>query len=141
MKTRNDVFLTLNLGFEISLEISETDIISCFASFQILNLSLESNKISFIQFIWFNFLAIGWDNSVSNSHTHVVNFVTFLLLWLNFLIFNVFHLFTFLTVLFVKTERVSALSNYSLINNFCCSLFSETFASSSFSVVDWRPWS
>jgi hypothetical protein len=51
VKTRNDVFLTLNLGFEISLEISETDIISCFASFQILNLSLESNKISFIQFI------------------------------------------------------------------------------------------
>ena len=51
VKTRNDVFLTLNLGFEISLEISETDIISCFTSLQILNLSLKSNKISFIQFI------------------------------------------------------------------------------------------
>lgn len=48
VKTGNNVFLTVDLSFEITLECSEANIISLLTSFKILNLSFESNKISFV---------------------------------------------------------------------------------------------
>lgn len=85
----------------------------------------------------FNFLPVSRDDSVSNTHAHVIDFITFLLLWLNFLVFNVLHLFTFFTVLLVHTERVGGLSDCSLFNYFSFGNL-EAISSSFFSVVNWR---
>jgi hypothetical protein len=48
VKTGNNILLTMNLSFEVTLERYKAGIISLLSSFKILNLSLESNKVSLI---------------------------------------------------------------------------------------------
>ena len=75
-----------NCSLDFSLFSTIFWLIIFLSSMKIFNLSSNCGKISIIEFLWFNFSSVSWNNPLSYSLTDLSHLILFLMFILNFYI-------------------------------------------------------
>ena len=106
-ETTDHSSLGMKLGFKILSQSCNASLISSSSSFNIINLSSESCKISIVEFMSLNLIAIGVNNSLSESLTHLSKIMDTSVFLCNLLVFEELTFFSLSSMLLVVAERWS----------------------------------
>ena len=113
LKTLDNHNLAVDLSFIITSQKCNA-LIKCFlSSMKIFNLSSNCGKISIIEFLWFNFSSVSWNNPLSYSLTDLSHLILFLMFILNFYIFLMFSLLPLFSMLFKMAKSRLIFHNFS----------------------------
>ena len=94
----------MNLRFKITLQNCNALLIGFSSSLNILNLSSESSKVSFTQFMRLNFSSVSCNYSFSDILTYLSDFILLLMFLLNFLMLHVLSLLSLFSMLLIVAE-------------------------------------
>ena len=104
LETTDDGTLRMKLSIEVLSQSCNALLISSSSSFNVIDLSSKSCKISVVEFMCFNLVAVSVNDSFSGSLTHLSQIMDTSVLFLNLLVLVVLTLLSLCSVLFVVTE-------------------------------------
>lgn len=118
LETTDDGTLRMKLSIEVLSQSCNALLISSFSSFNIINLSSKSCKISVVEFMGFNLVAVSVNNSFSGSLTHLSEIMDTSVLFLNLLVLVVLTFLSLGSMLLIMTECWSRQRcSYFMLNN------------------------
>jgi len=98
------ILLALELGLKVTLIWCDTYLQRFLASSELLDLSFEHHKVSFVKLVWLNLGFIGLYNPVSDTMAQSLDFILFRVFLLDLLVLNMLSLLPLLSVLLVHAE-------------------------------------
>ena len=104
LKTADDVLLAVDLGLEVGLKGSDTDLKGLLSSRQILDLSSQSSEVPVIQLVRLNFGAVSGNDPLSDVLAHLASLVLLVRLGLNLLVLVVLSFLSLVSVSLVVAE-------------------------------------
>lgn len=107
LTTADNLILTVDLSFKIASQNCNALFIGFSSTLQILNLSLQSGKVSLAQLVRLDFSPVSCDDSLADVLADLADFVLLLVLLLDFLVLHVLSLLSLLAVLLIVTESWS----------------------------------